>query len=42
MLVGCMAQRLNRKLAWDADLRRFDDPVANSLMTPYIRPGWEF
>ena len=42
MLVGCMSQRLNRKLVWDAKSRLFDDKVANSLIRPYIRPGWEF
>ncbi len=42
MLVGCMAQRLNRKLAWDAAAKRFDDKDANALIRPYIRPGWEF
>ena len=42
MLVGCMSQRLGRRLSWDASARRFDDAVANALMKPYIREGWEF
>ena len=42
MLVGCMAQRLNRNLAWNAVAKRFDDRDANALMRPYVRPGWEF
>ena len=42
MLVGCLAQRLNRTLAWDAKARRFDDADANGLIRPYVRPGWEF
>ena len=42
MLVGCMSQRLNRKLAWNAETKRFDDKAANALMKPYVRPGWEF
>lgn len=42
MLVGCMAQRLNRRLAWNAKAKRFDDKAANALIRPYVRPGWEF
>ena len=42
MLVGCMSQRLNRPLRWDSAAYRFDDKVANSLIRPYVRPGWEF
>ena len=42
MLVGCMSQRLNRPLRWDAAAYRFDDNDANALIRPYIRPGWEF
>ena len=42
MLVGCLSQRLNRKLAWNAATKRFDDRDANALIRPYVRPGWEF
>ena len=42
MLVGCMAQRLDRRLVWDAAKKRFDDKDANALIRPYVRPGWEF
>ena len=42
MLVGCMSQRLNRKLLWDGAKQSFDDKAANALMKPFIRPGWEF
>jgi len=42
MLVGCLSQRLNRPLAWDAAARTFDDADANALVRPYVRKGWEF
>lgn len=42
MLVGCMAQRLNRTLAWNAVTKRFDDKDANALIRPFVRKGWEF
>ena len=42
MLVGCMSQRLNRSLRWDATAKRFDDNAANALVRPYVRKGWEF
>jgi hypothetical protein len=42
MLVGCLSQRLNRRLAWDSSSRTFDDKAANELIRPYVRPGWEF
>ena len=42
MLVGCMSQRLNRKLAWNAETKRFDDKTANALIRPFVRKGWEF
>ena len=42
MLVGCMSQRLNRPLKWDAAKQLFDDKTANVLMKPFVRPGWEF
>ena len=42
MLVGCMSQRLNRRLNWNAAARTFDDKEANALIRPYVRPGWEF
>ena len=42
MLVGCLSQRLNRRLEWDAAKRMFDDADANALIKPYVRKGWEF
>ena len=42
MLVGCLSQRLNRRLEWDAAKRTFDDADANALIKPYVRKGWEF
>ena len=42
MLVGCMSQRLNRALAWDASARTFGDREADALIRPYVRKGWEF
>ena len=42
MLVGCMSQRLNRTLAWNAATKRFDDKDANALIRPFVRKGWEF
>ena len=42
MLVGCMSQRLNRTLAWNAATKRFDDKEANALIRPFVRKGWEF
>ncbi len=42
MLVGCLSQRLNRPLKWDAASYTFNDKDANALIRPYIRPGWEF
>ena len=42
ILVGCMAQRVSGKLAWDSAAQTFDNPVANALIKPYIRKGFEF
>jgi hypothetical protein len=42
MLVGCLSQRLNRKLNWNASSQTFGDKDADALIRPYIRPGWEF
>ena len=43
ILVGCMAQRVpGVKLNWDSSAQKFDNAVANSLVKPYIRKGWEF
>jgi hypothetical protein len=42
ILVGCMAQRVSGRLLWDSAAQRFDDAVANALIKPYIRKGFEF
>ncbi len=42
ILVGCVAQRVAGKLAWDATTQTFDNADANALVRPYIRKGWEF
>ncbi len=43
MLVGCIAQQVPGKLLWDSDAQSFlNNPSANGLLKPYIRPGWEF
>ena len=43
ILVGCMAQRIpNVNLKWDSASQKFDNALANSFVTPYIRKGWEF
>ncbi|MDA3925412.1 MAG: Gfo/Idh/MocA family oxidoreductase [Kiritimatiellae bacterium] len=42
MLVGCMAQRIPGKINWNADQCISDNKVANALIKPYIRSGWEF
>ena len=42
ILVGCVAQQVAGKLAWDAAKQSFDNKDANALVKPYIRKGWEF
>ncbi len=42
MLVGCLAQRVPGKIAWDADRGLSDNAAANALIKPVIRPGWEY
>ena len=42
VLVGCMAQRVGGKLAWDPKTQTFDRAEANALVKPYIRRGFEF
>ena len=43
MLVGCIAQQVPGKLEWSSRKQQFaNNPAANALVKPYIRPGWEF
>lgn len=42
MLVGCIAQRVPGRLAWDAVAGRFDNPQADALLAPPVRAGWEY
>ena len=43
MLVGCIAQQIPGKLEWSSRKQQFvNNPAANALVKPYIRPGWEF
>ena len=42
ILVGCMAQRVGGKLAWDSSKQLFDRADANEFVRPFIRKGWEF
>jgi len=42
ILVGCVAQRVAGKLAWDSSKQLFDNAAANALVKPYIRKGFEF
>jgi len=43
MLVGCIAQRVPGKLAWNSAKQSFaNNADANLLLTPHIRKGWEF
>ena len=42
ILVGCVAQRVAGKLAWNSATQTFDNAAANALVKPYIRKGWEF
>ena len=42
ILVGCVAQQVPGKLAWNSATQSFDNAAANALVKPYIRKGWEF
>jgi hypothetical protein len=43
MLVGCIAQQIPGKLEWSSRKPQFvNNPAANALVKPYMRPGWEF
>ena len=43
MLVGCIAQQVPGKLEWSSRKQQFvNNPAANALVRPYVRPGWEF
>ena len=43
ILVGCVAQRVEGRLVWDAASQSFaGNAAANALVRPYIRKGWEF
>ena len=42
ILVGCVAQQVEGKIAWDSATQSFDNAQANALVKPYIRKGWEF
>lgn len=42
-LIGCIAQRVPGKLAWDSGQQTFaNNDAANALVKPHIRAGWEF
>ena len=42
ILVGCVAQRVGGKIAWDSSKLLFDRADANECVKPFIRKGWEF
>ena len=42
ILVGCVAQQVSGKLAWNAATQSFNCKAANDLVRPYIRKGFEF
>ncbi len=42
ILVGCIAQQVPGKLNWCSKKQQFDNAVANALIKPYIRKGFEF
>ena len=43
ILVGCVAQQVPGKLAWDAATQSFSgNAAANALVRPYVRKGFEF
>ncbi len=42
MLVGCIAQRVPGELVWNSRAMTFNNPAADALVKPFIRPGWEY
>jgi hypothetical protein len=43
VLLGCVAQRVPGRLAWDSEAQAFArNDAANALVHPFIRSGWEF
>lgn len=42
MLVGCIAQQVKGRLAWDSANQLFNCDAANALVKPFIRRGFEF
>ena len=43
MLAACAAQCVpGTRLCWDTKTQRFDNDVANAMIKPFIRSGWEF
>lgn len=43
MLVGCIAQQVQGKLAWSSQAQMFArNGAANALVKPHIRRGWEY
>ena len=43
MLAACAAQCVpGTRIGWDVMSRRFDNDVANAMIMPHIRSGWEF
>lgn len=43
VLLGCVAQQIPGKLAWNSTSQMFaGNAAANALVRPYIRKGWEF
>ena len=41
VLLGCISQRVQGRLDWDAKASRFrNSDAANALLTPYVRPTW--
>jgi len=42
MLVGCLAQRVPGKVAWNAAKGLSDNAQANAFVKPFIRRGWEY
>lgn len=42
VLLGCISQQVDGELKWDARTARFNDnPVADKLLKPFVRDGWE-
>jgi predicted dehydrogenase len=42
MLVGCLAQRVPGRIAWDASKGLSDNAQANAFIKPFIRQGWAY